>query len=138
MKNVIDYIDMGNVAVNCQSAFPHIAPDLLARQEARETVDAILGILSLMEPVARAVEAFETIASHFDTYILWTLRGNIHRLGQTSSTGSRNSWESPHNGARFFRGEHIVFGREPFPDWKAVTDYLLPFRYWQAPFSGNC
>jgi len=29
------------------------------------------------------------------------------------------------NGAGQFRGEHIHFGSEKFPDWKAVLSYLI-------------
>jgi hypothetical protein len=29
------------------------------------------------------------------------------------------------NGAGEFKGEHIHFGQEKFPDWKSVLEYLL-------------
>ncbi len=29
------------------------------------------------------------------------------------------------HGAKKFQGEWIQFGSEQFPDWKAVTEYLL-------------
>jgi 5'(3')-deoxyribonucleotidase len=30
------------------------------------------------------------------------------------------------NGVDHFKGEHIHFGTEKFPDWDSVLDYLLP------------
>jgi len=33
--------------------------------------------------------------------------------------------DRPHNGTEHFEGEWIKFGSKKYPDWKAVTKYLL-------------
>ena len=150
MKSVIVYIDMDNVLVEFTSAFPHLDPQVLAKHKAENTVDEIPGIFSLMEPVTGAVEAFEKIAAHYDTYILSTApwenpsawsdkllwvkkylgKPAYKRLiishNKNLNRGDYLIDDRYHNGARHFKGELIHFRSERFPDWKAVTDYLVP------------
>ena len=69
MKKIL-YIDMDNVLVAFESAFPHISKKVMTEYEDR--LDEVPGIFSLMEPVDGAVEAFSELAVKFDTYILST------------------------------------------------------------------
>jgi 5'(3')-deoxyribonucleotidase len=150
MKSVIVYIDMDNVLVEFTSAFPRVDPQVLAKHKAENTVDEIPGIFSLMEPVTGAVEAFEKIAAHYDTYILSTApwenpsawsdkllwvkkylgKPAYKRLiishNKNLNRGDYLIDDRHHNGARHFKGELIQFRSDRFPDWKAVTDYLVP------------
>ena len=70
MKTEILYIDMDNVLVDFPSAFNKLNEETLKKYEGR--LDEVPGIFSLMEPLEGAVEAFEVLATLFDTYILST------------------------------------------------------------------
>lgn len=145
MKKIL-YVDMDNVLVDFPSAFPKVAPDLLAKYE--DDKDEIPGIFSLMDPLPMAIESFEQLSRIYDTYILST-----SPWGNPSAWQDKLLWvkkylgESAHkrlilshhknlnrgdyliddrtkNGADKFQGEHIHFGTNDFPDWPAVVRYL--------------
>jgi 5'(3')-deoxyribonucleotidase len=102
-----------------------------------------------MDPMSEAIESFETLATHYDTYILSTAPwGNPSAwidkvlwvqkyLGKPAykrlilshhknlNDGHYLIDDRTKNGVDRFRGEHIHFGTERFPDWKAVVAYLL-------------
>jgi 5'(3')-deoxyribonucleotidase len=144
--NKILYIDMDNVLVDFPSAFPLVDPMLLDQHA--DDKDDIPGIFSLMAPMPGAVEAFEELATLFETYILstspwdnpsaWTdkLLWVKQHLGQTAhkrlilthhkhlNTGDYLIDDRTKNGADRFGGELILFGSERFPDWPTVTSYL--------------
>jgi 5'-nucleotidase len=146
-KNKILYVDMDNVLVDFPSAFPYVDKDLL--EEHVDNKDDIPGIFSLMEPLDGAIDAFQKLSTKFDTYILSTAPWD-----NPSAWSDKVVWVKKHlgefahkrlilshnkdlnrgdyliddrlkNGAAEFKGEHIHFGREPFPDWAAVLAYLL-------------
>ena len=102
-----------------------------------------------MSPVAGAVDAFATLSQRFDTYVLSTAPWN-----NPSAWSDKLEWvkinlgnaaykrlilthhknlnkgdflvdDRQKNGASEFAGELILFGSEQFPDWSAVTKYLL-------------
>ena len=70
MNTEILYIDMDNVLVDFSSAFKKLNKETLTEYEGR--IDEVPGIFSLMEPLEGAVDAFEVLATSFDTYILST------------------------------------------------------------------
>ena len=138
---------MDNVLVDFPSAFPYVDKDLLEKYV--DNKDDIPGIFSLMEPLDGAIDAFQKLSTKFDTYILSTAPWD-----NPSAWSDKVVWvkkylgESAHkrlilshnkdlnrgdyliddrlkNGAAEFKGEHIHFGQEPFPDWQAVLAYLL-------------
>ena len=138
---------MDNVLVDFPSAFPYVDKDLL--EEHVDNKDDIPGIFSLMEPLDGAIDAFQKLSTKFDTYILSTAPWD-----NPSAWSDKVVWVKKHlgefahkrlilshnkdlnrgeyliddrlkNGAAEFKGEHIHFGREPFPDWQAVLAYLL-------------
>ncbi len=140
------YIDLDNVLVDFPSALPLVDASLLAQYEGH--LDDIPGFFGLMRPMDGAVESFEELATLFDTYILSTSPWE-----NPSAWSDKLLWVKEHlgapaykrlilshhkhlnighyfvddrrkNGADRFTGEHILFGSDAFPDWRAVTAYL--------------
>jgi 5'(3')-deoxyribonucleotidase len=138
---------MDNVLVDFKSAFNKIEPDLLRKFDGQ--FDEIPGIFSLMEPLEGALEAYKTLSTKFDTYILSTAPWE-----NSSAWSDKNKWVKRYlgksaykrlilshnkhlnigdyliddrtaNGAGQFTGEHIHFGSPQFPKWQSVLDYLL-------------
>ena len=70
MTKKILYVDMDNVLVDFQSAFPKIPQETL--EEYKDNEDEIPGIFGLMEPIEGAIESYQILSQHFDTYILST------------------------------------------------------------------
>ena len=147
MTKKILYFDMDNVLVNFQSGLDQLSKDTLQQYEGQ--LDNIPGVFSLMKPLGGAIEAFITLSSAYDSYILSTAPwGNI------SAWSDKAAWVQAHlgdlatkrlilshnknlnigdyliddrtaNGAGKFTGKHIHFGTEKFPTWRSVSDYLL-------------
>ena len=146
MKTEILYIDMDNVLVDFPSAFNKLNEETLKKYEGR--LDEVPGIFSLMEPLEGAVEAFEVLATLFDTYILSTapwgnpsawsdkllwVKKNLGNVAykrlilshhKNLNSGDFLIDDRTKNGAGEFGGEHIHFGTDKFPDWKIVVQYL--------------
>ena len=145
--NKILYIDMDNVLVDFESAFPELSEDILAEYDSR--LDEVPGIFSLMKPMQGALEAFNELSEIFDTYILSTspwenpsawsdkliwvkkhLGPNAHKRLILSHHKNLNAGhflvdDRLKNGADKFQGEHLHFGTSKFPDWDAVLAYLI-------------
>jgi len=146
MKKIL-YIDMDNVLVNFPSAFKKLSQETLDQYEKNR--DDIDGIFSLMEPMPGAVEAFEKLSEKYETYILstapwdnpsaWTdkLLWVKKHLGESAykrlilthhknlNSGDYLVDDRTKNGADKFKGEHIHFGEDNFPDWDVVLEYLM-------------
>jgi 5'-nucleotidase len=145
--NKILYIDMDNVLVNFQSGIDRLSPEIISRYEGN--LDEVPGIFSLMEPMNGAIESYRTLSENFDTYILSTSPWE-----NSTAASDKFAWvklhlgkfaykrlilshhkhlnhgdflidDRPNNGADKFRGELILFGSDKFPNWTAVTSYLL-------------
>ena len=145
MKKTV-YVDMDNVLVDFQSAFPKLSKDVL--EEYEDDKDDIPGIFSLMKPMPGAIDSFKELIQHFDTYILSTAPWNNpsawsdkllwvkENLGELASrrlilthhknlnTGDYLIDDRTARGADKFAGEHIHFGTKKFPDWQSVMKYL--------------
>ena len=145
MKKII-YVDMDDVLVDFQSAFPKLPKKIL--DEYKNDKDDIPGIFALMEPMPGAIESFIELTKHFETYVLSTAPWNnpsawsdkllwtknnlgehaIKRLILTHhknlNTGDYLIDDRTKQGVDRFAGEHIHFGTEKFPDWPAVMEYL--------------
>lgn len=145
------YIDMDNVLVDFQSGLDKIPEDIKQKYEGDE--DEIPGIFELMVPKAGALEAVDKLKDKFDLYILstapWKNPGAwTHKVEWVQKYFGKEKGSTFHkklilthnkqlnkgdfliddrdkNGAKEFEGEWIQFGSDKFPDWKAVTDYLL-------------
>ena len=138
---------MDNVLVDFPSAFSKVDSALLAKFE--NDKDELPGIFGLMEPMEGAIEAYKELAEHFDTYILSTspwendtaladklnwVKKYIGKVAYKRVIFSHNKNlnagdylidDRTANGAAEFTGKHIYFGKEDFPDWKSVKEYLL-------------
>ena len=145
MKKIV-FVDMDNVLVDFQSAFPKLSKDVL--EEYEDDKDDIPGIFSLMKPMPGAIESFIELTKHFDTYILSTAPWNNpsawsdkllwvkENLGELASrrlilthhknlnTGDYLIDDRTARGADKFAGEHVHFGTKKFPDWQSVMKYL--------------
>lgn len=145
----IVYIDMDNVLVDFESSFARLDAGVLKEFEHKK--DEIPGIFSLMGPMPGAIEAFEKLAGRFDTYILSTapwenptawadkllwVKKHLGTAAKKRLILSHNKHlnlgdylvdDREKNGADRFSGELLLFGEgNPFPDWRSVTEYLLP------------
>ncbi len=147
MKKTL-YIDMDNVLVNFESGLAACDPALLKQYEGHP--DEIPGIFGLMQPMPGAVEAFQELASIFDTYIASTAPwSNVQawtekriwveeHLGERAQkrlilTHHKNLLrgefiidDRTRRGVDRFEGEHVHFGTERFPNWATVLEYLRP------------
>jgi len=138
---------MDNVLVDFESAVGSLEQEL--RDEYSGRLDEVPGIFSRMKPMTGAVVAFQTLATHFDTFILSTapwenptawsdkliwVREHLGAKAHKRLILSHNKQlcaghflvdDRTKNGAAAFSGELILFGSEEFPDWSSVTKYLL-------------
>ena len=148
MEKKIVYVDMDNVLVDFKSGIMKIDHDTFARYDDR--LDEVPGIFSLMTPMEDAIESYELLCRHYDTYILstspWENPTALNdKLDWVKKYLGKHAYKrlilSHHkhlnhgdyliddrekNGADKFVGELILFGGEKFPDWKSVMKYLVP------------
>ena len=149
-KKQIVFVDMDGVLVNFQSGIDKISKEDYEKYGPLH-FDEVPGIFSLMEPMEGAIEAYQWLCEHFDTYILstapwdnpsawidkllWvkkylpkeaykrlTLTHNKHLAAGHFLIDDRTA-----NGAEDFGGKHIHYGPEghkDFGDWKAVISYM--------------
>ena len=150
MKKIV-YIDMDNVLVDFGSGIDRLSDEI--KKEYENRLDDVPGIFSLMNPMSGAVEAVIKLAENYDLYVLstapwknpsawsdkakWIQKyfgegpdGVFYKRLIISHHKNLNRGEyliddREKNGAKDFKGELIQFGSESFPDWKAVTEYLL-------------
>ncbi len=142
------YVDMDNVLVDFESGISRL--DNATREQYKDNYDEVPGIFSLMEPIDGAIESFNLLAEHYDTFILSTAPWNNPSawtdkciwvkkyLGDKAYKrliiSHRKDLNKGHyliddrekNGAGEFEGELLLFGSERFNDWQAVIKYLLP------------
>ena len=140
------YVDMDNVLVDFPSGIARVSSEVQAEYEDR--LDEVPGIFSLMDPMPKAIESYNYLASHFDTYILSTAPWHNSSawsdkllwvqkyLGESAykrlilshhknlNDGHYLIDDRTKNGADRFPGEHIYFGTAEFPDWLSVVNYL--------------
>ena len=148
MKNKkILYVDMDNVLVDFKTGIERISEEDKKLYEGR--YDDVPGIFSLMDPMKDAIESYNKLSSYYDTYILSTSpwdnptawqdkilwvqkyleKSAYKRLilshHKNLNTGDYLIDDRLKNGADKFKGEHIHFGTERFPDWKSILNYLI-------------
>lgn len=148
------FIDMDGVLVDFYDAVRKRYPefDQYERSRQREitaSLSAEIGFFTGLKPVFGAIAAFKKLSDVYEVYILST----PDWYGVNSWTEKR-VWVEEHlgeqafkklilshnkglfsgralvddrirNGVENFKGEHIHFGTEYFPDWNAVLKYLL-------------
>ncbi|MDZ7740212.1 MAG: hypothetical protein U5Q03_00165 [Bacteroidota bacterium] len=145
-RRKIVFVDMDNVLVDFASGLKKISRDLIEKFHDRE--DEIPGIFSRMDPLTGAIEAFNFLSHHFDTYILttspwenptalqdkrdWVVK-HLPKTGykrmiithhKNLCTGDYIIDDRTARGVDTFEGEHIHFGTGRFSDWNSVLDYL--------------
>lgn len=145
MKRLL--VDMDNVLVDFPAGIASLDPALRQAYEGR--LDEVPGIFARMPPLAGALESYEELARHFDTYVLSTapwenpsawsdkllwIRRHLGRSAHKRLILSHHKDlvlgdflvdDRLKNGVERFRGEHVHFGTERFPDWPSVRAYLL-------------
>jgi len=118
-----------------------------------ELFEKIPGFYRDLEPIEGAIEAFKKLAEHYNVFILSTASWDNpscftdkrlwveEHLGdlaykrlilthhKNQHTGRALIDDRTKNGAADFKGEHIHFATEKFPNWDAVLKYLLPYIY---------
>jgi 5'-nucleotidase len=141
------YVDMDNVLVDFPSGIDRLNEDL--KEKYKDNYDEVPNIFSLMKPMPNAIESYAMLSEKYDTYILstapwlnpsaWSDKLEwVHKyLGEVAykrlilshrkhlNLGDYLIDDRTKNGADKFTGEFIHFGSEKFPDWNAVTNYLL-------------
>ena len=145
MKKIL-YLDMDNVLVDFESGIAKISNKLASEYHGR--LDEVPGIFSLMAPLAGAVEAHRELSELFDTYILstapwenpsawsdkleWVKTHLSHAAYKRLILSHNKNLNQGHylvddrlkNGVDGFKGVHVHFGTQEFPDWEAVLQYL--------------
>lgn len=146
MRSKILYFDMDNALVDFSSGIARLPQDVIKKYG--KNLDDVPGIFALMRPVQGAVDAFQKLASVYDTYILSTAPWN-----NPSAWSDKLLWVKEHlgtsaykrltlthhknlaigdyliddrikHGVDQFKGMHIHFGSEKFPDWPAVLEFF--------------
>ena len=143
----IIYIDMDNVIVDFGSGINKLSIQQKKKYVGR--LDDVPGIFSLMSPIENTIESVKKLSRVFDTYLLSTapwdnpsawsdkviwvkkylgkvaLKRLILSHHKKLNAGDYLIDDRHRNGAEKFKGEHIHFGTEKFPDWNSVLNYLL-------------
>lgn len=147
MEKQILYIDMDGVLVDFQSGIDQL--DEQTKLDFIGRYKEVPFIYGKMIPIKNAVESFNELSKHFDTYILSTSPWD-----NNTAMADKQNWVKKHlperghkrlilshyknlndgdyliddrtvNGVDKFKGEHIHFGTAEFPDWAAVMAYLM-------------
>ncbi len=155
MNKKIIYIDMDGVLVDFDSAKEQLDNNTLTKYKGE--LDNVPNIFSKMKPMPQAIASIHQLAEYYDLYILSTAPWNnstawsdkiewIHRyFGQGKdclfykrvilshnkdlNIGDYLIDDRTKNGASQFKGKHIHFGSEEFPDWTSIVDYLIKRTY---------
>lgn len=153
-KKDLLFVDMDGVLVDFYKGVKTYYPDfdqyaIQRQREVTSELSARQGFFTGLEPITGAIAAFTKLCEPFDVYILST--PDWHGV---NSWTEKRIWVETHlgekafkklilshnkglfagraliddrlrNGVDHFRGEHIHFGTNKFPDWEAVLKYLL-------------
>jgi 5'(3')-deoxyribonucleotidase len=146
MMSKIVYVDMDGVLVDFESGIDSLTEQELKSYENR--LDEVPGIFSRMKPIEGAIESFQKLTNHYNVFILSTapwenptalndklmwIKNHIGELAKKRVIFSHNKHlnmgdylidDRTANGAGDFKGTHIHFGTERFPNWEAVLQFL--------------
>lgn len=150
-EKMIVYVDLDNTLVDFMSGVRKCSAEEVEKYGKTDDLDDIPDVFAKMEPIEGAIEGFQFLAKHFDTYILSTAPWNNpsawcdklewvkKHLGDAAykrlilthhkdlNRGDYLIDDSVKNGVAEFRGTHIHFGSPDFPNWKAVTEFFKSF-----------
>lgn len=146
MKLKTLYVDMDNVLVDFQSGIAQLSDS--TRREYGDHLDDVPGIFANMIPVDGAIESFTELSTLFDTYILstapwknpsawsdkviWVQKylGEVAYKRLILTHHKDLNWgnflidDRLKHGVDRFRGQHLHFRSEKFPNWSVVMSYL--------------
>ena len=144
----IVYVDMDGVLVDLHAKLREYPEDVV--KSLGNDIDKLPDLFLDPPPMEGAIEAFNILCSLFDVYILSTAPWDnpealMHKRLWVEKHLGKNAYrrlilshnkhlnvgdflidDRTANGAGKFTGEHIHFGTERWPDWKATLDYLIP------------
>jgi len=153
-SQLILYIDMDGVVADFSKAMEMHRPDwpVLSDEEKGAITDDVCGgvpdFFLNLEPIEGAIETVNKLAKRFDVYFLSAAMWNVPQsytekrlwIEKHFGDGFRKRLILTHrkdlnighyliddrtsHGAGRFNGEHIHFGSEKFPDWRAVENHL--------------
>ena len=151
MSKKIVYVDMDNTIVDFKSGIKRLT--ISDTKEYKDRYDDHPYIFTLMEPIKDSIESIKKLDRQYDLYILstapwdnpnaWKQKRDwigkyfgdkkkdvfykkvILSHNKNLNKGDYLIDDRPHNGAENFEGEWIKFGSKKYPDWKAVTKFLL-------------
>jgi 5'(3')-deoxyribonucleotidase len=147
------FVDMDGVLADFEGAVTLVTgktPEDTDWQETKDKLSEQPGFYLALPPIDGAVEAFKKLSEHYNMHILSTPSWD-----NPSSYSDKRLWVEKHlgeygykkltlthdksiangraliddrtkNGAAEFKGEHIHFATEKFPNWDAVLKYLMP------------
>lgn len=144
----IVYVDMDGVLVDLHAKLREYPEEIV--KSLGNDIDKLPALFLDPPPMEGAIEAFNILCSLFDVYILSTAPWDnpealMHKRLWVEKHLGKNAYKrlilshNKHlnigdfliddrtaNGAGKFTGEHIHFGTDKWPDWKATLDYLIP------------
>ena len=151
MAKKIVYVDMDNTIVNFNSGIKRLPKKDL--KEYKDRYDDHPYIFTLMDPIKDSIESVKKLNKQYDLYILstapwdnpnaWKQKRDwigkyfgdkkkdvfykkvILSHSKNLNKGDYLIDDRPHNGAANFEGQWIKFGSKKYPNWKAVTKFLL-------------
>lgn len=147
---MILYIDMDGVIADFERGVKEISPSIKwEREEVDRVCESNPTVFHTLPEIEGAINAVEMLSHDYDIYFLSTPMCNV----PMSYTGKRvwlkekfGGWADKRlilthrkdlcigdiliddrltNGSEFFKGEHIHFGTEKFPNWESVLKYLI-------------
>lgn len=141
------YVDMDNTIVDFKSGVRKYDKAIQERYKGKE--DEIPHVFARMDAIPGAVKAVKALMEPYDVYILSTASwDNVTALDDKREWLKEHFGECirkraifthrkdlcigdylvddlPKNGTSEFGGKWIQIGSQEFPDWKAVSEYLL-------------
>lgn len=143
----IVYVDMDNVLVDFPWGVEQLSEEL--RKEYEGDLDEVPNFFRDLPPIDGAIDGYRKLSREYETYILSTapwrnptawvdkllwVQDHLPKAAHKRLILTHNKQlhkgdylidDRTANGAGDFDGEHIQFGKEPYPDWEAVLAYLL-------------
>tara|TARA_B100000029_G_scaffold515882_1_gene625292 strand:+ start:706 stop:1131 length:426 start_codon:yes stop_codon:yes gene_type:complete len=137
---------MDGVLVDPDSALPKLSTEI--KNKYKDNIYDAPGFFALMDPMHNAIDSYKYLCQKFDTYILtaapwnnptaandkidWVqkyLNDEAFKRVIISHNKNLNSGDfliddKIRNGVDKFKGTHIHFGSEKFPNWKSVVEFL--------------
>lgn len=151
MSKKILYIDMDGVICQFNKAIKQLSPTTdtsIFSEEVNEICRLNPNIFHTLEPLEDAIESVKELCEHFEVYFLscpmWHVPLSFigkrlwveEHLGKIAENrlilthrkdlviGDYLVDDMIRHGVAEFKGEHIHFGTEKFPDWKTTLTYL--------------